>query len=171
MEEEAERIRRESLKPPVNGDVLTRVDSIDDDEEAGGGGGGGGGEGGRRGGVVRRRRGGGNTAGGGGGGWGDEGDTESSESKQKKDEGLGESFDRNSELSDRDSFTRSGNSTGGGSAVEMQPLGDSQPSSYSPVPLPPSPLNTTGRDGEGASPEDPRLSFLDSSAAKRVTFM
>ncbi|KAL8569260.1 hypothetical protein ACOMHN_029881 [Nucella lapillus] len=134
-EEEAERIRRESLKP-VNGDVA-RLDSIDgEDEEKG----------------VKVRIG------------GEEGDTESSGSKQKRDEGLGESFDRNSELSDRDSVSRAGSSN----VVEMQPLGYCKPS---PAHLPVSPLPDPAPDGQGSSPEDPRWSFLDSSVAKKVTFM
>ncbi|XP_076446339.1 short transient receptor potential channel 4-like [Babylonia areolata] len=145
-EEEAERIRRESLKP-LNGNVA-RLDSIDgEDEERGGGGGEG------------------------------EGDTESSGSaKQRRDEGLGESFDRNSELSDRDSVTRAagvGSGSGSGSAVELQPLGDSCSGKPSPAHLPSltsSPL-PPGPDGEGSSPDDPRWSFLDASVAKKVTFM
>ena len=146
-EEEAERIRRESLKP-VNGDVA-RVDSIDGEEGEEGGGDG---EGGSGGGKER----------------GEEGDTESSGSKQKRDEGLGESFDRNSELSDRDSVSK-------GNVVEMQPVGDKDsskqpPSSSSPADFPASPLDAA-KEGQGASPEDPRLSFLDSSASKKVTFM
>ena len=138
-EEEAERIRRESLKP-VNGDVA-RQDSFDGDLD---------GEGQERGGKGER----------------EEGDTESSGSKQKRDEGLGESFDRNSELSDRDSVSRNSSNV-----VEMQPLGDSSGSKQPPsADFPPSPFDSAN-EGQGASPEDPRLSFLDSSAAKKVTFM
>ena len=142
-EEEAERIRRESLKP-VNGDVA-RQDSIDGDldgEES----------------VGKEGR----------GKEEEEGGTESPGSKQKRDEGLGESFDRNSELSDRDSVSRNSSNV-----VEMQPLGDSgsgggkQPPSAD---LPPTSYDSS-TGGQGASPEDPRLSFLDSSASKKVTFM
>ncbi|XP_070198596.1 short transient receptor potential channel 4-like [Littorina saxatilis] len=144
-EEEAERIRRESLKP-VNGDVA-RVDSIDGEAD-------GEGEGGEEG---RGKR---------GKGKEEEGDTESSGSKQKKDEGLGESFDINSELSDRDSVTRNSSN-----AVEMQALGDSVKPTASESEFPPSPCDAAQDDGQGSSPEDPRLSFLDTNAAKRVTFM
>ncbi|KAK7469918.1 hypothetical protein BaRGS_00036081 [Batillaria attramentaria] len=152
MEEEAERIRRESIKP-INGDVA-RMDSIGDGEEGEGGGvgeeGSGEGESGR---WNRNPEGEGEREGGGRGGRGggaDE-DGDSSGSKQKRDEGLGESFDRNSEQSDRDSVSRNS-----GNVLEMQPIGDGKTAS--------------GDFPVSSSPEDPRLSFLD-PAAKKVTFM
>ncbi|XP_076467628.1 short transient receptor potential channel 4-like [Babylonia areolata] len=157
-EEEAERIRRESLKP-VNGGLVARTD--EEEEEEGEEGGKRGELGGGVGGVPRR------------GG---------EDSKRKHDEGLGESLDRNSEHSDLDSLSR------GGTVVEEEEEGEgeeemqagtgkqvpsccpSSASSSSSSQLPVSPLDSCP-DGKDSSPEDPRLSFLDPSVAKRVTFM
>ncbi|KAL8587650.1 hypothetical protein ACOMHN_045339 [Nucella lapillus] len=145
-EEEAERIRRESLKP-VNGE-LNRKGSVGREEEGRG----------EEDGEVERGE---ETVEVGEQAVGDEED----DSKQRHDEGLGESLDRNSEHSDLDSLTR-----GNGIAGEMPPaMEDIKPSSSSSQ-LPPSPLDSSV-EGQDSSPEDPRLSFLDASVAKRVTFM
>jgi hypothetical protein len=185
-EEEAERIRRESFKQPINRDVIARLASMDEggdgddgvrdaEKERGGdedgarrrrGAGGeedeawneegGGGEGGD-GGVRRRIRGGSGMRGEGGGRGlgkvvmeegereGDGEDTESSESKQRKDEGLGESFDRNSELSDA-------------AVVVEMPVGER-------------PDTPASSDTPSTSPDDPRLSFLDPKSRRAATFM
>ncbi|XP_025084879.1 LOW QUALITY PROTEIN: transient receptor potential-gamma protein-like [Pomacea canaliculata] len=132
--EEEERIRRESLKP-VNGDLLRR-DPHDEGRDAT-----------KEGASDSKSL--------------DEADDSllrELQMRQNGDEGLGESLDRNSELSDRDSMSRNGSSN----VVEMQPAGDSVVGTS----LHPQ----TTSDGD-EPPESPGLTFLDPESARRVTFM